>query len=166
LTSCVGTFLRGLTSFGKPYEETERKLKAAHEDVRDFVARVEMRYAGKTEHIPVAANWTPVCGGVRQVECYLPVSECTLLNVVFEPGAVIERHSHADHRETIFVVEGEIIDVENGVVTGTNGVYVIPPGRYHIIKSERGALLNVLFHPKIRPTHIDSSQRSVAQTQT
>jgi len=144
-TTFLGKFL--------PSSETDQQIATAHEAIAQHVAKIDMRWSKcDISHVEIGPHWAEICPGVRQVECQLPTTACTLLNVVLDPGAAIPRHNHESARETIFVVEGEILDGETGIITGTNGVYVIPVGRHHTISTTRGALVNVLFHPKIVPS--------------
>lgn len=135
--------------------EVQKRLSQVRQEIADHVAKVDMRYTCEGDTFAdIRPFWVPVCDGVKQVECQLPTSDCTLLNVIFQPGAMLRRHYHLAHRETIFVVEGDIEDIEAHVKVGANGVYVIPAGRPHAIYSARGALLNVLFHPKYLPDNV------------
>jgi quercetin dioxygenase-like cupin family protein len=126
--------------------------------VRNYAAQIQMQYSDiATEYVTVDSHWINTCDGVKHVECQLPTNDCTLLNVVFEPNTKIERHKHDNSKETIFVVEGEIIDLETNTIIGTNAVYIIPAGRYHTLYSKQGALLNILFHPKLQPFLLNES---------
>jgi quercetin dioxygenase-like cupin family protein len=124
-------------------------VKAAREELH---AMIDMRFSDKSvQFTEVPGVWRALCPGVKQVECQLPTHDCTLLNVVMAPGSTIPKHHHANQRETIFVVEGDIIDQVNHVRTGQHGVYTILPGIEHEIHSPHGALLNVAFVPKFLP---------------
>lgn len=129
--------------------ESEKALVCAREKLSAFV---DMNFATHgMEMQEITSYWSETCDGVQQVECQLPTHSCTLLNVVMNAHTTIPRHWHAKQREVIFVVEGEIVDLENNIRTGTHGVYVIPPGTPHHIHTEKGALLNVAFVPKFKP---------------
>jgi quercetin dioxygenase-like cupin family protein len=95
-------------------------------------------------------EWIELCPGVLQVECsHLRSSNCTVLEVQMADGASIPRHNHPTNKETIFVIEGQIIDKETNTTTNPNGAYVIPAGIYHEIHAVGHTLLNVIFHPKL-----------------
>jgi quercetin dioxygenase-like cupin family protein len=133
-------------------EQTEKALNAAHRRLAAHIACIDMRYSkDSVDFLPIESSWTPACNGVNQVECQLPTKECTLMNVVFDAGATLPVHYHLAQTETIFVIEGEIVDMLTGENIGKNGVYVIQPGVPHEIHSPRGALLNVVFRPKFLP---------------
>jgi quercetin dioxygenase-like cupin family protein len=114
-----------------------------------------MRYSDSPAQRVAVGNgeWVDLCDGVRQAECRLPVKSCTLLNVEMQPGATIPRHNHPDQVEGIFVVEGSVHDLETGAHTTAHNIYQIPVAQFHTIQAgDHGALLNVLFIPKILPS--------------
>lgn len=145
----VLTLLSALLPSRKKSKSLEEKLMRAHSNIREWVAAVDMNYdSGKVINVPISKVWMTACDGVREVECQLPTTECTLLNVILDPGATVPRHFHDLQTEIIFVVQGKITDLDNGVSKNNHEVYVINPKQYHTIHSESGALLNVLFVPK------------------
>ena len=132
--------------------ETECRISAVHEAIARHVARVEMNYTEGPEHVEVGwSQWIELCPGVKQVECsHLTSSQCTVMEVTMAAGSLIPRHNHPSNKETIFVIEGEIVDLVNGARFRMDGVYVIPPGQHHEIRAESDTLLNVIFHPKLK----------------
>jgi mannose-6-phosphate isomerase-like protein (cupin superfamily) len=107
-----------------------------------------MLYADRDECVVVGPSWQPIAPGVRVVKCQLPTVDSTILNVVFDPRSKLPTHRHEDREESIYVVEGEIIDEERNVRFFSNELYVIPAGVNHSIYSPNGARLNVIFRPK------------------
>ena len=134
--------------YKKTYDEVEEQLCCAHKRIANFAARVDMLYPERKDEIQVGATWEAISAGVRAVKCQLPTIDSTILNVVFDPRSGIPTHHHADREETIYVVEGEIVDESSSVRVTTNQTYVIPAGREHTIYSAGGAKMNVVFRPK------------------
>ena len=134
----------------KTFNTIERKLYHVHDKIQSFAAAVDMNYADHLEQIAFGDTWQSIPGadGVCQIECALPTKVTTLLNVVFKANSGIPTHFHEKQEETIFVVEGSIIDRENGTHVKAGQVYTIPIKQPHTIYSYTGALLNVLFKPK------------------
>ena len=137
-----------LPRYKKTSDEVEEKLSCAHKRIANFAARVDMLYPERNDYLSVGAAWEAISAGVRADKCQLPTIDSTILNVVFDPRSVLPTHHHKDREESIYVVEGEIVDESRDVRIGTNQVYVIPTGVDHTIYSERGAKLNVVFRPK------------------
>ena len=143
-------FRRGSTSSEKTFDRTEKKLWSAHNKIKAFAAAVDMNYLDYRDNALFNNQWQGVVGakGVRQIECALPTKLTTLLNVVFQPDSEIPPHFHEQQEETIFVVEGSIIDKETNTKISQGQTYVIPAKQVHHMYSLNGALLNVLFRPK------------------
>lgn len=128
--------------------ETETKLKDAHKALREYVS-IDMHFdTGKTNS-PITNSWTMLADGVQQIEGAHSSQTATILNVVFAPNSLLPRHFHNNNEETIFVIEGYIVDNETGIKTEPNGVYTIPAKQPHEIYSKSGALVNMIFRPKL-----------------
>jgi len=134
--------------FAKRFKKLETELHCIHKQFEQFASSVPMNYQSGVKRIGVGKQWLEVSGGVYQRECDSPTKQTTMLNVTFALGSSIERHNHPENHETIFVVEGEIRDMDTGVTISAGSVYHIPIGQYHSIVSEHGAILAVIFRPK------------------
>lgn len=100
--------------------------------------------------------------------CFVDKSECThrtifpgvdiyttagkemmLSYVVFEPGAVVEAHSHPHEQVgTVLAGRGRFIVGENEKVLGPGDMYVIPGGVTHrVVALDEGLTALDVFHP-------------------
>ena len=84
------------------------------------------------------------------VEIYTKAGEQMMLSyVVFQPGAIVEEHSHP-HEQVGVVVEGSARFIVNGVerVLTRGDMYTIPGGALHkVIALDEGAVAVDVFHP-------------------
>jgi quercetin dioxygenase-like cupin family protein len=158
-TISLSGWLRSALGWNKKSEIVERRLEVVRQRLTDHICSVDMRYtAGGNIPAEVRTTWVPICEGVSQVSCQLPTRHSTILNVVFDPLAAIPSHHHPEHQETIFVVEGHVLDADTGERIGEGQTYIIPPMQVHTITAgSKGALLNVIFRPRLTPLEIESA---------
>lgn len=81
--------------------------------------------------------------------CDLNNERISVFNVMMHEGSEIAKHSHRKETETIYVIEGSIIDLVNGVTTTEGHVYRISPGQLHHIKSDF-AMITITFKPPFK----------------
>ena len=121
------------------------QLMQEHNKIAQMANRIEMRFDKKIVHHDIVRVWQTIAPSVDSIECALNGDDCTVLNVKFEEGGKIGKHSHSNE-EIIFVAKGQIHDNCTGITTNENQTYVIPPNRPHEIVSDY-AKCTVVFKP-------------------
>jgi quercetin dioxygenase-like cupin family protein len=139
---------------GKTFSKTEQDLACVHRRIEEYSASVPMHYSGKdNESVEVRPfKFVPINDKVRQHECCAKTSGVTMLSVEFSAGGVIDRHCHDEFDEIVFLVEGDAYDADSGEQLTEGHAYYIPRGQYHTIGSTGGAVMIVLFRPKLGDT--------------
>ena len=122
-----------------------KELIKAHDRIAMMANRVTMQFEKRTVDVDVEKVWRTIAPSVESIECALNGDDCTVLNVFFRQGGIIEKHKH-DRQEEIFVVAGKIYDSINDVLITQGDRYIIPAHTYHQIESDY-ARLTVVFRP-------------------
>jgi len=137
--------------FAKKFSQTEEKLACLHKQLEEFSASVPMHYSDRDdESVGVRPfKFVPINDKVRQHECCAKTFGVTMLSVEFSAGGVIDRHCHDEFDEIIFLVEGDAYDADTMERLTEGLAYYIPRGQYHTISSNGGAVMIVLFRPKL-----------------
>lgn len=145
---CVNKFLEWLRSPGNKAEDAEARLCCARQKLHDHITRIDLgRDKGQVDLL-ISKDWSEVRPGVKHAESRLPTKTCTSIDSIMEPGATMPRHYHRDQSEVIFVVEGEITDLDTNVTTKEGETYFVEPGQSHTIHAKTNTLLNVVCRPK------------------
>lgn len=134
----------------------KKELQEAHDRIAKLANRITMQFDKKTINVDVEKVWQTIAPSVESIECALNGDDCTVLNVFFREGGIIEKHKH-DRQEEIFVVAGEIYDSVNDVQITQGDRYIIPANTYHQIESDY-ARLTVVFRPPFPVVQTTASQ--------
>lgn len=124
---------------------TEKKIDKVHTEIAKLANRIVMRVDHEFVNVDITKEWQTIAPSVDSIECALNGDDCTVLNVRFDKGGIIKKHSHTN-KETIFVISGEIYDTISKITTKEGQSYVIPENQEHEIVSDY-AKLAVVFKP-------------------
>lgn len=141
-----------------------QELQKAHDRIAQFASRVVMHYEDESVDLDITDKWQNIAPSVESIQCALNGQDCTVLNVTFSEGGVIDKHTH-DRQEHIFVVAGSLTidmypindpDADPETYHINEGTrFIIPKDTPHRVYSDY-AKLTVVFRPPFMRVSIAS----------
>ena len=102
-------------------------------------------------------SYTAKTDGFTAVETNCFVNLCpssdknqTTIEVVMAENSYIARHNHIDNDEFLFLIDGEVTEIETGKIFKTGQSLTIPRKKFHGFKSENGCKMKIIFKPKMK----------------
>lgn len=128
------------------YSDTENRLRELQ---NSFVqnAEIDMGYYSYTAK---GGGYVPV-----EVNCFVELCSLsdlnqTCLDVVMDKSSYIAKHKHKNNDEYVFVIHGEVTEIESRKILTTGQSLSIPKNKYHGFESKDGCKMKVIFKPKMK----------------
>ena len=122
------------------------EIKSYRNEIREIASRIVMSFDGYSQDVDLGSQYEYIGRAVKAARCNLITENSTILNVMFQKGGFLGKHSHKAQRKIVHVIEGTLRDFVNDVNLKEGDVYTIEKGKEHGFVSDN-ALLTIRFIP-------------------